>query len=433
LQRQYWQFYWPLTLTGLAVLLAKQFQNGALARYPDAVRELAIFAIATSTFFVCNAAILFIPQMANVLARSRRANRVCLRFTVVSCVVLSTFLALLSFSPPGRMLLAAVFDIEGSKLNSVMAYLRLLTPLIVINALRQYYTGLLVQGHRTATVTIMNAVYLASTVAVLVVGFQAGWSVVTTLALSLLAPAALHLVFSFAAYHLGDHRPDRFGEDDLSYREVFAFFWPVAVTSVMFALSRPILYSFVSRRPDSDATIAVLRVAFDFTLIFQNPMNQFRHLFVTFGGQDAHGVRRFMIRVMMAITAVMLLVAATPISTSVLRDLLGVGDELLARAGEVVWVMCLIPLVVTARNYYHGLSLVRRRTRSMAAGGIGRVLAIYAAAWALYHLGWLNHAWAAVVLVLGFVIETAVVVLSMHLWPHEVAGGDEPVLVAPDP
>ena len=295
MQRKYWQFYWPLTLMGLAMLLAKQFQNGALARYPDAVRELAVFAMATSTFFVCNSAMIFVPQMANVLSRSRRANQVCLRFTVVSCLVLSIPLAMLGFSSPGHTMLAVIFDIDGSKLAAVVTYLQLFTPLIFINALRHYYTGLLVQGHRTAAVTIMNIVYLASTVAVLVVGFQAGWSVTMTLSTSLSAPAVLHLVLSFLAYQLGDHRPERLGNGDLSYQGVFAFFWPVAVTSIMFALSRPVLYSFVSRLPDSDVVIAALRVGFDFSLIFQNPINQFRHLFVTFGESDPRGVCSFMI------------------------------------------------------------------------------------------------------------------------------------------
>ena len=38
---QYWRFYWPLALTGVAMVLSVQFQNAALARYPEAVTELA--------------------------------------------------------------------------------------------------------------------------------------------------------------------------------------------------------------------------------------------------------------------------------------------------------------------------------------------------------------------------------------------------------
>ena len=48
-----------------------QFQNGVLARYPAAVTELAIFAIASSIFSLLPAGVNFLSQMSNVYARSR--------------------------------------------------------------------------------------------------------------------------------------------------------------------------------------------------------------------------------------------------------------------------------------------------------------------------------------------------------------------------
>ena len=48
-----------------------QFQNGVLARYPAAVTELAIFAIASSIFSLLHAGVNFLSQMSNVYARSR--------------------------------------------------------------------------------------------------------------------------------------------------------------------------------------------------------------------------------------------------------------------------------------------------------------------------------------------------------------------------
>ena len=38
--------------------------------------------------------------------------------------------------------------------------------------------------------------------------------------------------------------------------------------------------------PDGLLTIAALRVAFDFSMIFQQAANQFRHFFITFGFTD---------------------------------------------------------------------------------------------------------------------------------------------------
>ena len=80
----YWKFYWPLALTGLAMVLSTQFQNATLARYPDAVQELAIFALAQGTFQFFNAALGFTPQLANVYARSPHGFRTSFSFIMAA-------------------------------------------------------------------------------------------------------------------------------------------------------------------------------------------------------------------------------------------------------------------------------------------------------------------------------------------------------------
>ena len=66
----YWKFYWPLALTGVGMVLSLQFQNATLARYPEAVTELAVLALAYGVFGTFNAGMQFIAQLSNVYARS---------------------------------------------------------------------------------------------------------------------------------------------------------------------------------------------------------------------------------------------------------------------------------------------------------------------------------------------------------------------------
>lgn len=53
-QRHYGRFYWPLALSGYALLLEHQIQNGVLAQYPRAELELSTFALASSSFQLVN-------------------------------------------------------------------------------------------------------------------------------------------------------------------------------------------------------------------------------------------------------------------------------------------------------------------------------------------------------------------------------------------
>jgi hypothetical protein len=67
----------------------------------------------------------------------------------------------------------------------------------------------------------------------------------------------------------------------------------------------------------------------------------------------------------------------------------------------------------------------------MAAGAILRVAGIYAAAQVLFSLGWLNHVTAALVLILGFVIECLVVVQAA-LRPPSMAAFSRGRKLTPD-
>ncbi len=117
-----------------------------------------------------------------------------------------------------------------------------------------------------------------------------------------------------------------------------------------------------------------------------------------------------MVIVWAGITGIMLLFAVSPLSNLIWRDLMRIPEEVRALAVDVMLVLCLMPAVIIFRNYFHGRLMVERRTVGMAAGAMLRVAGIYLAAQVLFSFGALNHVTASLVLILGFVIEAAVVV-----------------------
>lgn len=408
---QYWRFYWPLALTGLAVVLSVQFQNAALARFPEAVIELAIFALAYSTFGLFRASLNFVAQLSNVFARSSTGMARTQRFVIAASVLIMLPLLAIGHTQWGADGIGAVYGIDAVLTVRVTEYLVYLAPLVVLNAQRFYYTGLLVQARLTGWVTILTVIYLACVIVGLVVGFSLGYEPVYVLVGSEGLALCIHLAGSLWVKVRHYRLPEVVEHEDLSYRELIRFFIPVSTTGAMFALSRPILYAFVARTPDGVLAIAAMRVAFDFSMMFQQAANQFRHFFVTFGLDDLGNKRRFMAIVCVGITTIMLLVTLTPLSNLIWRDLMGIPDAVRVVAVDVILVMCLMPAVIIFRNYYHGRLMVERRTGGMAAGGILRVVGIYLLAHGCFAMGWLNYLSASFILILGFVIEAGVVLL----------------------
>ncbi len=408
--KEYLSFYWPLAVMGVANLLARQFENGALARFPEAAREIAVFAYASSIFFLFCSGLIFASQTVNVLGRSPQARRVILRMLLVFCAALTIPMALMAFTDLGEFFLMRIFDLKGATLTATKAYLKYLTPLILIQGLRQYCNGLLIQAKRTGLVTVLNIIFLLTVVGLLMLGLRSDWRPVTTVSLAQGLSGFIHLTLSGLACLRYYRQPEETDCQELTYRRAIQFFWPMVLTSMMFSLSRPILYSFVSRMHESEKVVAALRVAFDFSMIFHISVNQIRHLYVTYGRAHVKNLNRFTLQIAAGVTLLNVLVIGSPLGTFCLRELMNIRADLLDMSLQALWVLCLIPLAVTLRNRLHGYLMVSQRTRSMSLGGIMRNVGIYGLASLGYSAGWLNHATAAGIMVFGFLVETAVVV-----------------------
>jgi hypothetical protein len=407
--REYWRFYWPLALTGGVMVLSGQFQNGVLARYPEAVTELAVYAIASSTFGLLHAAVGFVSQMANVFARSVTGTAKTLRFVMAVSAVITVLMLMLAFTPAGAMLVGAVYDIDSAILERVTDYLKLFAPLMVIDGLRQFQLGLLVQCRMTGRVTILNIIQLTTIIVCLVSAFSAGVSAPLALVGSQIMASLVHLMLLTIVIKRDYQLPRTPEHENLRYRELLAFFAPVATTGIMFAISRPVLYALIARTPDAIVSIAAMRVGFDVATLFQVTANQFRHFFVTFGDSDLREKRLFMVIIGAGITGAMLLISMTPLSDVILADWIGIKGEVLVKAHVVLMLMCLLPGLILWRNYYHGLLMVARKTNGMAVGGMSRVLGIYVMAQLLYLVDALDYLTGTIILLLGFLVEASIV------------------------
>jgi hypothetical protein len=390
------------------LVLAVQFQNATLARYPEAVTELAVLALAYGVYGFFNANLGFVPQLANVFARSAFALEKTWRFVVLASVLVVLPLFALATTSIGSRFIAGVFSIDRALVERVSEYLVLMCPLIVLNGQRHFYTGLLVQARLTGWITILNFVYLATVIGGLLAGFAIGFKPAYVVVGAELIGNVVLIIGLLATRARLYRLPIAPAHEAVTYGELTRFFIPVSTTGVMFALSRPVLFAFVARTDGGILAIAALRVAFDFSMLFQQAANQFRHFFITFGFDDLRQKRRFMTFICLGLTGLMLAFVVTPLSTILWRNVMGLPEDLIGYALEATLIMCLMPAVIIYRNYFHGRLMTGRRTGGMAYGSMLRVAGIYVVALVAFGLDALDHITASFILILGFVIEALV-------------------------
>ncbi len=410
--KEYWRFYWPLAVTGVAMVVVVQFQNAALARYPQAATEIAIFALSYSTFALFRAGLNFVAQLSNVYGRSAHGIRLTRRFVLAVSTLSALLLLVAGLSAPGGRLVQAVYNLDQALLLRVQEYFVYLAPMLLLDAQRFFLNGLLIQARLTGRVTLLNMMGLAVTISGLLLGLSLGLRPVQVLVGAEFAGALLQVLAMLWVKGRYYQMPQQQEHHQLRYVDLTRFFIPVATTGLMFALSRPVLYAAVSRMEEGLLYIAAMRLAFDFSQMFQQAANQFRHFFVTFGLSDLRSKRRFLLLIWAGLTLLMCLLAFTPAVQWIWLRAMGIPADLIAPAAQVLMVLCLMPGIILLRNYFHGILMVERRTGSMAYASILRVLGIYGVAQALVWLGWLDHVAAAWTLLGGFLIEALVVAYS---------------------
>ncbi len=426
--RHYFGFYWPLALTGAIGLSGMLVKNFALLSFEDGVRQLALYALAWSVFMPLQSATWMVSQAVNALVGGRESLHRTFWFFGGVALLLTIPLIWLGFTDSGFTALSRIYTVDTESLTGIQRYLQWFSPLPLILTALQYVRGLLIQVEATRITTALEAGRLGLLALTLWIGARAGWPPLLTVVLAQLATDSLNLLLHLRFLLPYRRAWSRAETHPVPYSGILRFFWPVALTTLMFSFSRPIIFSFVTAIPphtlpeglDLDMMIAGLSLAFGLIPVFMNPINQFRNVFVNFGRTDPAGVVTLLKWTIAGLSGIMILMAASGLDGLFFIHLQGASEEVSRLARQAFLVACALPLAMGWRNYYHGLALAHRRTTSMGIAAITRNIVIYLVGAALLHLGWLNAYTAMAVLISGFLSEVFWMILMTARWRRDL-------------
>jgi len=396
-------------------------QNRALLGFEEGVRELAVFALAMAFYWPIVGLAQFLPQFSAVMIRGRRSLSALLRFSLAVSLLAMTLMACIGLTDTGYRLVVAAFNTGESATATIQAYLVWLLPAPPFFVFSQLLTGLVVKARRTGIVTASRVLTLTATVATLAVGIAVGAEPFVVLSLSVIIPEVVSfllvggacLVTCRSLYAKPGERP--------SWGDLIRFYWPMALTTVMFTLSRPVIFNVISHSnalgaDEQQLLIAALSLAFTYGLIFQLAVNQFRHVSVSFADEKAFVVRRFMLEATCVIAGLMAAAHIGGASRWFLEAVQGAKGLLLDLSDRAVWPLLLAPVVVAWRNYYHGIAMARQRTTVMGLASIARNVAIYGVGMAYVATQSLGPVTAGSLIIVGFATEGLIAMLYVKRW-----------------
>ncbi len=436
--RSLFWFLLPLVITELIYELGIQVINGGIARVPRPTETLAAYGIAWGLTSFLTGTVSQTRQMSMVLVRDRTTFH-----TVFRCVAGfggAHFLILVSlaFTPVGLWVideLHAVDPILGGTVRRALGYL---LPIPLIVGITRFLSGLLLRARRTDIVSyammagismsVLSVFLFLPTPAVqtdpiLLPVVATYFGVLTELAVIIYG----YRRFVRRSLHRGDRDGAAEGEQaagqdaggvpatrkplPLTAAYVLRFYWPLAITIGIQALSRPIINLFVARGADGTESLAVLTIVYALAHLPYGWLNELKNLPPAFQRQDPDGriIRRFTAVCGMISFASMALMFWTPVRFFLLETLIGVDHDFAVRCTVPLIIFSFFPLAVTVRSYLHGIALRDHRTSAIAPSGPARAgaIVIVVNVLALFDLHGAIRGVAA--LYSGFVTETIVV------------------------
>jgi len=368
--------YLPLAASWALMLLEAPLVNAFLARGPDPELSLAAFGVAFSVILVVEAPVLMILELSIALSRNITAFCTIRRFYVLVGLAITALGLLLFYTPLCRLLLYDLMGIPPRIADATVHPLRvfLLWPFSI--GWRRLYQGILVADGRTRIISIATAIRLVVLLAVLTVGQSLGTipgAILGALTMVLAVAAETGIIHWAASPTLqGNLSRKPVGAELITLRYLWFFYLPLAITSVLRQLIRPLTSAGIAAAPMAELSLAAWPVAFSLVGIFWGPTMGLQQVTIALtSDRDSWlTVSRFVLAVGLLLTLALALISFTPLLYVVLGSLFGLSEAVAELAAPAVRIQVLLPLAYTLHALFTGLLVKQGRTTTVRTAKI---------------------------------------------------------------
>ena len=364
----------PLAASWLLMAIESPYISAALARIEDSVRMIAAFGLAASLSITIESPVISLLATSTALARSRQNYLMIRRFTLQLIVATTVLQFLLAWTPLFDLVVVDWMGVPSSLLAPVQLGLRLMLFWSAAIAWRRFKQGILIRNGRSRSVgqgTIVRLLGSAGSATLLAVFTDLPGIAVGALALSI--GVAAEAVFAQAAAAPVVREQFDPGMQDgklptLSYRELVAFHWPLAASSLLFLFTQPIVSAALARGPQPELALAAWPLMRGLIFMSRAPEMAFPEVVIALNEEPGSraALSRFSLTVGLILSALLALVSLTPLANLYFGSVVGVDDQLAALSTQGLALAIFIPLIMAFVTNSRGLLTAQRTTRPQA-------------------------------------------------------------------
>jgi hypothetical protein len=364
--------WWPLALSWLLMAAELPALSAVVARLPDARIHLAAYGgIVFPLALIIESPIIMLLSASVALSKDWASYKKVWNYMMIAGGVLTGLHVAVAFTPLYYIVARGIMGAPEEIIEPARLGLMIMTPWTWSIAYRRFNQGVMIRFGHSRTVAGGTFVRLSADLLVLFVGLSLGsvpGIVVATAAVAAgVVSEAVYVGIRVQTVLRGDLRHAPPAHPTLTYRAFFAFYIPLVFTSLLSLIAQPIGSAALARMPDALSSLATWPVLNGLVFMVRGVGLAFNEVVVALLDEPGSRpvLRRFTAILAITTSAILLLLAATPLSRLWFQGVSALTPDLAALALTGIWIALPMPALSSLQSWFQGALLHSRKTRGI--------------------------------------------------------------------
>ena len=362
------------------------FLAAIIARLPDPLYNLAAHGVAVAFAILVEAPVIMIMTASTALVTDASSFRKLRNYTYGLNAAITGAMLVVVTPAVFRWFFQGVIGLPDDVARLTYGALLILLPWPAAIGYRRFFQGLLIRAGLTRLVaygTLVRLAVMTSTTVVLFVVFALPGAYVGAAALSagvcFDAVASRLMARRTVRKLLGTHDKNAPPEEQLNYRRITHFYYPLALTSIVGLAVHPMLTFFMGRARFPLESLAVFPVVHALSFVFRALGLSYQEVAIALMGKDFEHydeLRRFAFGLGIAASAALALIAFTPLAGFWFETVSGLSPELASFAIVPVRILAPFPALSVLLSFQRGILVQGRHTGPITGATVVEVAGI---------------------------------------------------------
>jgi len=376
-------FWIPLVITWLLMSVEGPFLSAIIARMALPKYNLAAYGVSFSFALIVEAPVIMLMSASTALVKDYHSFKKLKNFTYLLNGIITLVMLFL--------LIPQVFDFIATKLIELPTKVSEITYWAFVALLpwpsaigyRRFYHGILIRNNYTRYVTFGTMLRLAimlTTSLFLCFYSNLSGAIVASTALSfgVVAEAIGSRILSRKIL-LKIKRNTSQSNNVLTYKEIFKFYYPLALTSMLSLGIHPVVVFFIGQSRMSIESLAVLPVINALIFIFRAVGLSFHEAFIALLGENGESyplLKKFGIFAGSISTLLLYAITLTPLSTIWFHNISGLSLELTRLSALPAIIVSIIPALTFLISVQRAVLVYTKHTSPLTTATVIEVITI---------------------------------------------------------